>query len=231
MVKAELIVFRAAWDYGDYSYFHLISGQDLPLKNQGQIHNFFDTVKPGTNFIGYCQGEISERILRSRTAYYVPFTKYQRGYNKLVLHSYSILRKMALVVQKMCKMRRNFGSMKFKKGCQWASLTDEFVKYLLDNERAILETYRGVPCCDEIYKQTIAWNSKFRETLFNVEDEYEGCLREIDWNRGTPYTYRIADLEMLKSSTKLFARKFDSSTDKSIVDAVCALTHNTSPRK
>ena len=41
------------------------------------------------------------------------------------------------------------------------------------------------------------------------KDEYEGCMRLIDWKRGNPYVWTIADKEELEQSNRLFARKFD----------------------
>lgn len=40
-IKAELILLKAAV-HNNYSYYHLISGSDLPLFSQDYIHEFFD---------------------------------------------------------------------------------------------------------------------------------------------------------------------------------------------
>ena len=42
-------------------------------------------------------------------------------------------------------------------------------------------------------------------------------MRKIDWIRGKPYIWRISDLDYLKSSSMLFARKFDYNIDKEII--------------
>ena len=36
-----------------------------------------------------------------------------------------------------------------------------------------------------------------------------GCMRLIDWKRGNPYVWTLADKEELEQSNRLFARKFD----------------------
>lgn len=41
LVKAELSLLELATKSGNYSYYHLLSGQDLPIKSQDEIHNFF----------------------------------------------------------------------------------------------------------------------------------------------------------------------------------------------
>ena len=51
-----------------------------------------------------------------------------------------------------------------------------------------------------------------------MTDEFEGCLREIDWKRGRPYIWRKEDYEYLSQSNKLFARKFDENVDGEIIN-------------
>lgn len=45
-------------------------------------------------------------------------------------------------------------------------------------------------------------------------------MRLIDWQRGTPYIFRIDDKDMLRKSDMLFARKFDCNIDKKIIDYI-----------
>ncbi|WP_318766710.1 beta-1,6-N-acetylglucosaminyltransferase [Lactiplantibacillus carotarum] len=49
-IQAELNLLRAATENGDYAFYHLLSGLDLPLANQDVIHDFFDD-KIGYNFL------------------------------------------------------------------------------------------------------------------------------------------------------------------------------------
>lgn len=51
-VQAELNLFKTAYDNGGYSYYHLLSGVDLPIKSQEYIHDFFDK-NNGYEFIGF----------------------------------------------------------------------------------------------------------------------------------------------------------------------------------
>lgn len=106
----------------------------------------------------------------------------------------------------------------FGKGPNWVSVTHSFVLDLLYEKEKILSTYKYFYCPDEIYKQTYALNSKYKTHLFDQDDEYKGCMREIDWQRGSPYTWRVADYDFLSSSKMLFARKFDCLKDNEIID-------------
>lgn len=78
-------------------------------------------------------------------------------------------------------------------------------------------------CADEVYKQTLLMNSPFKDTIFDSKKDFAGDTRLIDWERGHPYTWRSDDLEELITTEALFARKFNSSIDKDIIDKIGTL--------
>lgn len=39
-LETEIILFETAIKHGQYEYYHLISGMDLPIKSNDYIHNF-----------------------------------------------------------------------------------------------------------------------------------------------------------------------------------------------
>lgn len=219
LVKAELKLLECAIVHSLYEHIHLISGQDLPLHTQDYIHNFFEN-HSGLNFIGFAQGESNWKALHERMSYHVPLTKYFRTENKYTAYFTNVLRNKIVSFQKRLNIKRIYPNIELRKGCEWVSITPEFAKLLVRNKNKILQTFRTTFCGDEIYKQTIVWNSSFKDSLYNTTDEYEGCLREIDWERGNPYTYRIEDLGLLLNSHKMFGRKFDSEIDRDIVDSI-----------
>lgn len=95
----------------------------------------------------------------------------------------------------------------FKRGANWVSVTDVFVDYLLKHKDYYISRFKYSRSLDECYKQTIAWNSPFKERLYNVNDEFTGCMRLIDWNRGKPYLFKVKDFEEIINSDRLFCRK------------------------
>ena len=76
-------------------------------------------------------------------------------------------------------------------------------------------------CADEVFLQTIVWNSAWRENLFlsgvHLERPMERSMRLIDWEKGGPYTWTIGDYEELSASEMMFARKFDIDVDERII--------------
>ncbi|NLC18426.1 MAG: hypothetical protein GX757_04270 [Clostridiales bacterium] len=86
------------------------------------------------------------------------------------------------------------------------SITHQLAKYIISKESWIRETFKYTTCADEIFLQTIAYNSGFASNIINDN------LRFIDWKRGSnssPYIFRISDYNELINSKSLFARKFN----------------------
>lgn len=45
ITKAEIKLLKTAIKMGGYSYYHFLSGADLPIKTQNQIHNFLKKIR------------------------------------------------------------------------------------------------------------------------------------------------------------------------------------------
>lgn len=217
-VETELALFESAHATEKYSYYHLISGVDLPIKNQDYIHNFFD-VNQGIEFIGFDPNitnyDQTDRVYKIHIAtrhFKDPYLKRKIWFfldNTFVLFQkiihYSAFNKTEDYV--------------IKKGCNWVSLTNECVEYVLSQKKKILSRYKYAVCPDEIFLHTTIYNSYLRNKINPQIDEYEGCMRLIDWHRGNPYVFTKDDFQIIVNSDRLFARKFDQK-DLEIVDLI-----------
>lgn len=197
---------------GGYSYFHLVSGVDLPIKNQDYIHSFFEK-NAGKEFVGFCDtGATShDASAVNRLCYRHFFTRYFRSrapFGTIAVR----LNALFVAIQKKLGLRRNFGEIVLKKGCNWVSITNDFCAYLLSKKDWIARFVAHSGIADEVFLHTVLWNSPFRKNIYSLRNEYEGCVRAIDWNRGSPYVWGKSDgdFEILKNSPALFARKFSS---------------------
>ena len=211
-IEAELNLFREA-NKKHYSYYHLISGADLPIKSQDYIHDFFNS----TNEKEFVHFDRDEFNCSGRVRLYHPFQKNLRQ-NSL----YSLGNKVAILFQKILRININ-NQINFQKGAQWVSITDELVSYILQHEKWIQKTFKHSFCADEIFIQTLVHNSEyFRQKLYHpyYDNSDIANQRLIDWNRGKPYVFKKQDLDELKNSPYLFARKFDSEIDKEIIDLI-----------
>lgn len=214
LVEAEIKLFKEA-SKRKYEYYHLLSGSDMPLHNQNYIHTFCEQHK-GMEFIGFGPKEWNVKRVYCRNF----FIRYERSKWKLVKKIFQILRAVMNRIQIYTGMNvQKNTKLQFRYGSEWVSVTHDFVVELLKKEDEILAMYKYSYCPDEIYKQTFAFNSSFRERVFDLNDEFHGCMREIDWDRGGPYTWHTEDdYKYLSNSTRLFARKFDYGRYPQIID-------------
>ena len=200
-VKIELYMLDYAQSHGDYSYFHLLSGVDLPIKPIDSIYRFFEGSKK--NFVGFHR----VKDYAQRVEYHHLFVEHIKDKNVLRRKLCEYIRRIVILLEKSIGFKRKY-PFEVMKGANWFSITADFANYIVKRKDEILKTFRYIPMCDEVFMQTIIWNSSFRETLYNIEDEYTGCMRKIDWVRGNPYIWQDSDLKELLDSDKMFARKF-----------------------
>lgn len=212
LVNAELKLIKTAILNVEYEYLHLISGVDLPLKKQSEIHKFFEDNK-GKEFVGFSN---FKNNYEDRVKYYYWLQKYEKN-SKITAKLQEILTKF----QKILKVNRLKNSnINIQKGCQWVSITGDFAKYIIKQEKWIQKFFANTNCSDELLMQTILINSPFAKNIYNKNDEYKSCLREIDWERGSPYVWKKEDKDILLSSNNIFARKFDENVDKEIMKII-----------
>jgi len=216
LTKAEILLLKTAYNTDEYRYFHMISGADLPLKSAKEIYDFF-TNNNGYEFINFYSKEFN---LNKRTDYYYFFQDKQTRNKKDI---YEYLNKGLVKIQKILKFKRKHKYFNnFMKGCNWFSITNELTSYVISLEDKIEKDFKYSYCSDEMFLQTIVYNSKFKDKLINKDynDDYSSIKRYIDWNRGKPYTFKIDDLDDLLNSGMLFARKFDENIDSKIIKEI-----------
>jgi len=219
---------RKAFSYGNYSYFHLLSGVDLPIKKIDYIYNFFER-NYGTEFVSIFNEDLFKKInnvftksntnlfekikkMAYRVSYYDFAVENRVSYRHLFLShrrvGNSFMRKLIdftdffyISIQKVLGLGKRI-PFEIKRGDNWFSITDQFAKYLLDHEHAFYPLFKDGLCVDEVYVQTIIWNSPFRLKLCADSSEYRltSCARCIDWERGEPYVFRNSDYDFLKNS-------------------------------
>ena len=228
-IKAELLVLEAACNNGPYKYYHIISGVDYPLNTQDYIHSFCND--KDCEFVGF--SSLSEEVrqqIEYRTSLYHFFIRYKRCRSKKIRRTAEYLHDKCILLQKRFHIGRKYilsgqsyasSYMQveeierpvMRKGPNWCSLTEGFVQYLLQHKKTILKQFRWTYCSDEIFLQTVLWNSPFKERIYahTSGNEHQMNMREIDWTRGEPYVWKTEDAPYLLQSDRFFARKFSSS--------------------
>ena len=221
MLEAEYKLFHAVVDSGSqYSHHHLISGVDLPLKNQDYIHSFF-AQHQGKEFVGLHQRPMNRHADRA-LHYWHPFTRSFRG-SGCVFAIKRILRYLVIQTQVLLGIRRNT-TIPFHKGGQWVSITRELIDYLLEQEDRAFTIFSRTFGADEYFVPTLIWDTPFMERLFDATDESRGAMRYIGWRAdGQLIDFTSQDLPALQQTEYLFARKFNS-RDKVFLQEILALS-------
>jgi hypothetical protein len=208
--------------YGEgYKYYHLLSGVDLPLKSQNYIHDFLDD--KDFEFIHFAP-ENDRKNIAFRYKYRCFFTRHLRkkGINRIL----NLVNKIGIYIQKILDMDLTKNeNIKIMFGANWFSITDDFAEYILNKKSWILNRFRYSISGDEEVLQTLIYNSNFYERIYMKREQQKNndhiaCMRKIDWNRGCPYIWKKNDYKELIESKCLFARKFDKSKDKEIIDMI-----------
>lgn len=193
-----------------YDYVSLISGQYFPIKSNVQIKSFLSE-NYGKEFLEY--RDIEDLYWRLKC---YNFFRENKNNRKL---SMRILDNLIRYPQKLMVRRKNFTGLNLYFGSSWFTITYNCMLYILnyleENPEFLLQFYYSA-CPDEHFFQIIIMNSRYRKNVANDN------LRYIDWSSGknSPEILTIKDFDKLKSSPKLFARKFDFQKDKKVVNEI-----------
>jgi hypothetical protein len=242
IVHSTLALMREA-QKRDYDYFHLISGEDFPVKSKKLFAEFFETHN-GMCFINsFALPAIDEYEKRSnffnadsllkdqlpKSNYRFKFFK--DGIGLVDTYHFQESSFAGKVIGKLTKygtfvklyhqlFKRKLPKAKFYAGSAWFSLSKRSVDYILeftDEQPELLKFMQNSLFPDEIYFQTILQNSELKHTIVNSD------LRFIDWsssNNHGPKNLEENDIELIKQSNAFFARKFNLNKDNRIYKSI-----------
>lgn len=211
LVEVELLLFETAFKRGAYSYYHLLSGVDLPIQSQDFIHHYCEQHN-GTEFIGFSQNAPLEE-LHWRSQHFFLYAKDFRSTSVWK----RAMRAAFVRLQDLLGYRRS--TWEIKKGPQWCSVSHEFVRYMLMHREEVRKAFHHTCCSDELVMQTLCWNSPFREKACTDADEFDACKRFIPWVNGELRPISLDDVRTMVQSDKWFARKF-SSKDQEVIESL-----------
>lgn len=197
-------------------FIHLLSGQDFPVKPIPEIREFFRD-HSGQCFMEYTKFPVHhlsfggmERIkhysynIRGKRHTYLPF-KHTKDLN---FKGY-IMNAFLGLLHLFSKTRKIPNDLVPYYGSQWWSLSSDAALYILEyvtKNPHYIDFHKRTLLPDELFFQTILVNSHFKNQLVNDN------LRYIRWDKDKgshPKTLSTIDLESIKASGKLFARKFN----------------------
>lgn len=221
IIRAELLLFASAYNEAVYSYYHLLSGADLPIKTQDYIHAFF-AQHQGKEFMTFWQSEAGQADAQFKAQHYAFFMEYERIQPDILQRVVGKLRFVAQDVARILLGKRQH-PWTIIKGANWVSITNNVVRLLLDHAELLLHQFRYTRNGDEIYKHSIVYSSTLREHIYSWQDSDSAAMRLVNWDDthvNSPAVYTISDLPKLLSSDMLFARKFSSQVDREVIEAI-----------
>ena len=226
-IIATLFLLKEAFNKKHNRYL-LISGQDIPIKSNQEIKDFF--LNNNSEYY-YCQK--LPRECWNGNGGYDRLTKYHnkkkypridivpkysislRLKRKLLHISSKIDRKIFQVISKRNNRKIDY---EFFGGSNWFNFSHLCVKKIFDFlniDKEYIKRYKWTSCADEIFYQTII---KRLDGINIINDD----LRYVDWKNGPEYpkVLCVDDYERIIKSNKLFARKFDENIDNKIIEMI-----------
>lgn len=205
----------------EHLYYHLLSGMDLPLKPQSEIHAFFQA-NAELEYLDFDAPSVSDALLADRLQTYHFFQSSREKHPAIKSLDCFLLK----VQRKLGVNRLKHAGFPLQKGSLWFSITHAFAAYCVAHAAEIRPCFRFSKCGDELFFQTLLLNSPFlqRKATATFNDD-RATMRFIDWDRGngtSPYVFRAGDYDRILQSGMLFARKFDERVDAEIIARIAA---------
>lgn len=214
-VETELLLLREALGCG-CSYYHLLSGEDLPLRSQSEIHEFFDS--SGKEFIAYNPQFEWPAVLEARV-------RLRHLQNRNASPFFKAIDKAWVALQGLLGLNLLDTEVRYGYGSNWFSVTDCLANDLIDHEEWVRLRFAHALCADEVFLQSFALTFGYQDSLYKPFDAGDkwGNMRLVDWDRGEgihPYTLRSHDFDWIMSTGMMFGRKFSIDVDPGIVDRI-----------
>ncbi|TWI65196.1 core-2/I-Branching enzyme [Pseudoduganella lurida] len=235
-VAAMLRLIEQAVAADEHDYFIFLSGRDFPLYSHGRLVQELDR-HPGRSYMNfYPLADGADFVEKIRNHCYhdvyarLPGRFLRRAAGRIVRAINARLPDRSFVA----------GLQPYRGSTSWClgrDIAQYIVKFTRNpRNRAYLDFFQSVSCCDEIFFQTIVLNSPYAATLNlydidgtkpagEMKNENKASLHYIDWSpdREDPAILVDRDFKSMYASGKLFARKFDVRRSAGILDRISAV--------
>ena len=221
ILRCEIFLLEEALKQSDGDYFHLLSGQDYPLRPLDDFLYFFhETNKEGFLKCKQLPYPLFDDSTFFRMQYYV-FTDWINAKpiegKKKVFKFINWQKRFGIKRRIPDQLERLYG------GSAWFSISKRSAEFLRDYTNEHPSFFRRMKYTfypEEVYVSSVLMNSRFTSHI-----EYEDNLRCILWNNPSkdcsPLDLTLEHLEkILKSGKMFFARKFESPSCESLVEVV-----------
>lgn len=216
--------------HGPYAYYHLMSGQGMPVKSQDYIHAFFDRYADEC----FLQAPAKDEIDTSHPRFPLRYEQYHPLQDLLIgkkRNGWKYLEFVFCYLQRLAGVRR-FKGIEIRAAWEWFSLPETAVSYLAGHRDEIVRRWRLTYCCDELFVPTELGAAGFA-------DRFVGGARiryaKWEWQGFRDYSPRYLtdeDAAIVDDPDILFARKFRSPESDELlvrIDHASSASANSSP--
>lgn len=210
IVQATVDLMELALENPDNTYFHLISGQDWPLKNPQEIYQYFEH----SDKLNMVYWRMLDKIKTGERE--IDWVKYWYNYDTINRRSLfgKIYHRLLLVTEKLLRVNRlkqlNFDAEQMYAGREWVDIPRDILEYALDewqHRPDLQQLFKYSFCSDEMWLQTIICNSKYRTRI--DQDIHRYLPEAAGKTHGLkPQVITSADYQTIQGSNDFFGRKF-----------------------
>ena len=233
MIEAELIwLFEIEKHMKEWDHVVIISWQCFPIKKMDYIENYINELgnKSCIDYQIASKNMVNARITWYHfydTKFHIPkkindvlikFLSFFKNFDtsiKVPVINVIISKIVSFILPKRKFLTKNFKIYYWSQRMILSEKHIRFIKKFLESDkwRKTKKSFAYTAICDEIFFQTICCN------LINHDELIKNTLRYIKWEnwKASPKNLSINDLNEIKKSDKLFARKFNISFDAKIL--------------
>ena len=209
-LKAYLRLSEIALKDKENSFFHLITGQDYPIKN----NDYFTSIAKNTkcNYLEHFKMPRTNGNWNGGGMDRLEYYNFYDFFNALSKRGFVWINRF-IRLQKRINFKRPINDYlgQLYGGSTYWSLSREVLQYVIDFRKSNKKHFRRFKytfAAEEIYFPTVIMNSPYSNKVVNDN------LRFIDWESGKggyPAFLDETDFQDIINSNKLFARKIDKS--------------------
>ncbi len=219
IVEATIKLISFALRDESIKFFHLISGQDWPIKNVDEIYRYFED-----NSDKIFLDVQSVKNIKKSGEPVEWWLKYYYNYDKINRRSFSgkIFHRLNISVQtilRINKFKKLDTKVEFYTGSQWFDVPREVLVYALDyleKNDELYKLFKTSFCSDEFWLPTILMNSsKFKDRYENYNYHF---IKWTEQHGSYPAILDENNFMELRQSKAFFARKFDADISRKLIE-------------
>lgn len=224
-IQCEFNLIKAALSSNQqYQYYHLLTGASYPIKDLNYIFEYFEK-NSGKEFIGFVPNP-SETLNRVRYKYV--FNEVGKPISPTDYRKVKIRNTMLRIQEKIGVDFFKKYKLEYQKGLSYWSITEECARYIIENEELVRRMLKHSLYGDEVFVQTLVYNSRFLPKVYTMENEYNGALFCAGWKecvskdrKGQPEPNLIMDdYNYFRNPEYLFALKFEGVDGLKLLDKI-----------